>query len=76
VTYVDDYLTEQAEENRRAAERLAADIELLKTLRQRTVELVADSRAYGSDMSYEFSKLRDYIGEQLAYLLLRRELES
>jgi hypothetical protein len=57
-------------------ERREADIALLKSLRQRTLDLVVDSRAYGSELSGEFGRVRDSIDHSLAWALLRRELES
>ena len=57
-------------------DRLTADIALLKELRQRTLGLVVDSRAYSNTLSAKFGCVRDEIDGYLSRALLRRELDG
>jgi hypothetical protein len=56
------------------ADRRAADIALLKRLRQEVVQQVEASRAFSLELSYEFAKVRAEIDKSLAYALLDWEL--
>ncbi len=67
---------EEQDRRERDAIRRAADIETLKRARQQIAELRITLDAYSHDLSFELNSPARKMDEALAWLLLRRELES